>query len=57
LERKAIPVLVAASAYRGAIWEGLVMAYIYIALAALPAMIMAGVLIWRYGFLEPQIRG
>jgi len=30
--------------------------YLYIALAAVPAVVMAGVLIWHYGLLERQIK-
>ena len=29
--------------------------YLYIALAAIPAVVMAGVLIWKYGLVERQI--
>jgi hypothetical protein len=57
LKREAIPVFICCLVGISAYLEGLSVAYLYIALAVLPSAVMAGVLIWRYGFLERQIKG
>jgi hypothetical protein len=30
--------------------------YLYVALAAIPAVVMAGILIWQYGLIDRQIK-